>query len=98
MSDADSIAELRKAAKIMRAEPASPMALALADVLDLEAASRGDLGPFLDLLNVAIQETSGVEGYLRFVEDENGKPQMLADTLDAHLVLARLINSTKDVK
>lgn len=65
------------------------VALSVAHWLDMEAATRGELEPFTDLLNAAIQASGGPEAMIRFGRDKNGEIAMRSDTFDCALAVAK---------
>lgn len=92
----EQVATLRKAAARLRATDSGSLMrreleLALADVFDLEAATRGEMENFAELINAAIETSSGIKGYLRFGRDDAGQIQMQADTIEPCLAAARII-------
>lgn len=64
------------------------IALAVADWLDAEAATRGEMEPFAELINAAISRDGGPKSYIRFGRNESGEIAMVTDTLDAALAVA----------
>lgn len=61
---------------------------AVADWLRSEAVTRSEMEPFTDLLNMAIEQTSGVKGYIRFGRDKDGEIAMHADTAEGATAVA----------
>lgn len=64
------------------------VALAVADWLDAEAATRGEMEPFAELINAAISRQGGPKSYIRFGRNSAGEIAMVTDTLDAALAVA----------
>ena len=65
-----------------------PVALALADWLDSEAAVQGSMEPMANLISLTIEKAGGPAGYVRIGTDEDGNPQMQADSSPAALAVA----------
>lgn len=65
------------------------VALTVADWLDAEAATRGQMEPFADLINAAISRKGGPESFIRFGRNKDGEVAMVTDTLNAALTVAR---------
>lgn len=65
------------------------VALAVADWLSSEAATRGEMEPFAELLNATISQPSGVEAFIRFGRNDDGSIAFVTDTFDAALAVAR---------
>jgi len=68
-----------------------PVALAVADWLDGEAAVIDGLEPLVNLLNTAITNASGVIGTITLGRTEDGEIKMHAESTPAALRLADLI-------
>lgn len=93
----EQVTTLRKAAARLRATNSGSLMrrdleIALADLLDLEAATRGEMENFAELINAAIETKTGAKGYLRFGRAENGGISMQADTIEPCLSVARIIS------
>ena len=100
MSKEETIAELRSAAKHLRATDSGSLMRrdleeALADLLDIEAAMRGEMEPFADFINAAIETQSGVKGYIRFGRKDDGEISMIADAIEPVLAVARIVNGVR---
>lgn len=65
------------------------VALAVADWLSSEAATRGEMEPFAEVINATITQASGVESFIRFGRHEDGSLAFVTDTFDAALAVAR---------
>lgn len=76
-----------RAADAMR-EDADPRWHSVADWLRSEVVTRAEMEPFADLLNCAIEQTSGVKGYIRFGRDKNGEVAMVADSSEGATAVA----------
>lgn len=61
---------------------------AVADWLRMEALTQSEMEPFADLLNVAIEQQSGVKGYIRFGRDAKGEIAMHTDTNEGATAVA----------
>ena len=61
---------------------------AVADWLRSEAACQDEMEPFADLLNVTIEQQSGVKGYLRFGRTGDGDISFLSDTNEGATAVA----------
>lgn len=61
---------------------------AVADWLRSEAACQDELEPFADLVNVAIEQASGVKGYLRFIRKPDGDLSLIVDTNEGATAVA----------
>lgn len=97
MTADQTIKELRTAAATLRKSDQGSfmrrdLELALADMLDLEAATRSEMEPFAELISAAIETQSGVKGYLRFGRQPDGEIAMQADTIEPVLAVARIVN------
>lgn len=68
-----------RAALAMRQDE-DPRWHAVADWLRSEAAAHDEMEPFAELINAAIEQASGVKGYIRFGRDANGDPALVIDT------------------
>lgn len=64
------------------------VALAVADWLDSEAATRGEMKPFAEVINASISRAGGPDSYIRFGCNEDGSPAFVTDTFDAALAAA----------
>lgn len=67
------------------------VALALADWLEAEAAVQDSMQPMAELISLTIEQAGGPAGYVRILHDDDGNPQMQADSSPAALRLADLI-------
>lgn len=61
---------------------------AVADWLRSESACHQEMEPFAELLNVAIEQQSGVKGYLRFGRKPDGDVAFQADTNEGATAVA----------
>lgn len=61
---------------------------AVADWLRSEAIVRDEMEPFTELMNAAIEQSSGVKGYIRFGRTSDGDVAMLADTSEGATAVA----------
>lgn len=77
-----------RAADAMR-EDADPRWHAVADWLRSEAACHDEMEPLAELLNMAIEQQSGVKGYLRFGRKPDGGVAFQADTNEGATAVAR---------
>ena len=67
------------------------VALALADWLDAEAAVQGSMEPMAELVSVCVEQAGGPAGYVTIGHDDDGNPQMHADSSPAALRVAEAI-------
>ena len=77
-----------RAAHAMREDP-DPRWHAVADWLRSEAVCQDEMEPFVDMLNAAFEQQSGVKGYLRFGRKPDGDVTLLADTNEGATAVAR---------
>jgi hypothetical protein len=70
-------------------EDADPRWHTVADWLRSEAACQDEMEPFVELLNVTIEQQSGVKGYLRFGREPDGDVAFQADTNEGATAVAR---------
>lgn len=61
---------------------------AVADWLRLEAACMSEMEPFAELINCAIEQKSGVKGYLRFGRKPDGDLSFINDTNEGATAVA----------
>lgn len=76
-----------RAAQVMREDP-DPRWHAVADWLRSEAIVRDEMEPFTELMNAAIEQSSGVKGYIRFGRTSDGDVAMHADTSEGATAVA----------
>lgn len=84
----DTLELWRRAAAAMRNDRDSAWH-AVADWLDLEAATQGTFEPLIDLLNVAIETETGTAGYLKLGRTEAGEIATHSDTNEGATAVAR---------
>ena len=76
-----------RAAEEMRKD-ADPRWHTVADWLRTEAVLQDEMQPFADLINAAIEQESGIKGYLRFGRDKDGDVHFVADANEAATAVA----------
>lgn len=76
-----------RAATAMR-EDADPRWHAVGDWLRAEAVLRDELEPVTEVFNMAIEQQSGVKGYIRFARKPNGELDLRCDTDEAATAVA----------
>lgn len=67
------------------------VALALADWLDAEVAVQDTMQPLAELVSVCVEQAGGPAGYVTIGHDDDGNPQMYADSSPAALRVAEAI-------
>ena len=67
------------------------VALALADWLDAEVAVQDSMQPLAELVSVCVEQAGGPAGYVTIGHDDDGNPQMHADSSPAALRVAEAI-------
>lgn len=77
-----------RAADAMRRDD-DPRWHAVGDWLRAESVCHQEMGPFVDLLNVAFEQKSGIKSYLRFARKPDGDVTFLADTNEGATAVAR---------
>lgn len=98
MSRETDLSTLRKAAEAIREEwgevrgtgwtAVQGFYLAVADLLDAEAATQAGLEPAADLINVVIKNAGGPIGYIKLAKKPDGQPRFSTDTTPASLRVA----------
>ena len=76
-----------RAAEAMREDP-DPRWHAVADWLRAEALVQDGIEPFVELINAAYEQESGIKGYLRFGRSPDGEIAMSADTNEGATAVA----------
>ena len=76
-----------RAAEQMRAD-ADPRWHAVADWLRSESVCQQEMEPFAELIGAAIEQASGIKGYLRFGRKPDGEVAMVADTNEGATAVA----------
>jgi len=77
-----------RAAEAMRQDP-DPRWHAVADWLRSEAVCQDEMEPTAELMNVAIEQASGIKGYLRFARKPDGEIDFYSDTNEGATAVAR---------
>jgi hypothetical protein len=60
----------------------------VADWLRTEAVLQDEMEPFAEFINAAIEQESGIKGYLRFGRDDDGDVHFVADANEAATAVA----------
>jgi hypothetical protein len=76
-----------RAAEEMRKD-ADPRWHTVADWLRTEAVLQDEMEPFAELINAAIEQKSGIKGYLRFGRQDDGEVRFVADANEAATAVA----------